>query len=202
MCLSKEWAASSSPSDLAWLASNLSFAWTFSLIQFRQILDVWTQIHNIGFRKTEFLSSPSKRLQCTHAGAEADDIDLFQPSRLQQCSHISAMRFIIHDANSTSKCGRDDAGIVSALGILLLHLFLLTSTTKLKMEKGGYSTSRKNLDCTHGYPSCSFFETSVCVNAYIIKIPISTYVIRLDCSNGFSNDALLFSLSANAVIMM
>ena len=65
-----------------------------------------------------------------------------------------------------------------------------------------YEPRRKNLDCTHEFPSCSFLETSICVNAYIIEITIFTYVVRLDCAIRLNNDALLFSLSANAVTMV
>ena len=62
---------------------------------------------------------------------------------------------------------------------------------------------RKNLDCTHAFPYCSLLETSICVNAYIVKFTLFTCVIRLDCTIGFSNAAaLLFSISANAVTMM
>ena len=81
-------------------------------------------------------------------------------------------------------------------------MLLLTSTTILKTENADYETSRKNLDCTHEFPSCSFLETSICVNAYIVVITIFTYVVRLDCSIRFNNDALLFFLSANAVTMV
>ena len=116
--------------------------------------------------------------------------------------NISIMRFTIHDANSASKCGRDVGGMVPTLGLSLRYLLMLTRTTKLKTEKADYEPSRKNLDCTHAFPFCSILETSICVNAHIVKITIFTYVIRLDCSIGFSNDALLFSLSVNAVTMM
>ena len=34
------------------------------------------------------------------------------------------------------------------------------------------------------------------------KIAIFAYVLRLDCSIGFNNEGLLFSLSANAVMMI
>ena len=73
-------------SGLACFASNSSFAWTFLSTQFCQTYEVWTQFHNLGFRKTKFLSSPSKRLRCIHIGAKADDNYLFQHSRLRQCA--------------------------------------------------------------------------------------------------------------------
>ena len=41
-------------------------------------------------------------------------------------------------------------------------------------EKADYEPSRKYLDCTHEFPSCSFLETLVCVNAYIVEITIFT----------------------------
>ena len=106
---------------------------------------------------------------------------------------ISTMRFLIQDAISASKCGKDDAGVDPALGLSLRHLLLLTITTKLKTEKGDYQPSRKNLDCTHEFPSYSFLETSICLNDYIVKITIFTYVASLGCSIGFNNDALLLS---------
>ena len=126
----------------------------------------------------------------------------FSAGDFDRVPHISTMRFIIHDANSATKCVSDDAGIVPALGLSVRNFLMLTSTAKLKTEKADYEPSRNNPDCTHPYPSCSFHETSICVNAYIIKITIFTYAIRLDCSIGFSNDALLFSLSANEVTLM
>ena len=126
----------------------------------------------------------------------------FSAVNFDSVPHISTIIFIIHDANSARKFLRDDGGIVPALGLSLRHLLILTSTTKMKAEKTDYEPSRKTLDCTHVFPSCSFLETSICVNAYIVKIIIFANVIRLDCSIGFSNNALLFSLSANAVTMM
>ena len=75
--------------------------------------------------------------------------------------HFSTMRFPIHDANSASKGGRDDAGVASALGLSLRHLLVLKSTTELKTEKPDYQPSRKNLDCAHNFPSYSFLETSI-----------------------------------------
>ena len=53
---------------------------------------------------------------------------------------------------------------------------------------------QEKLDCTHEFPSYSFPDTSICVNAYFDKITIFTYVIRLESSIGFNNDALLVSL--------
>ena len=79
--------------------------------------------------------------------------------------HFSIMRFLIHDANSAFKCGRDDAGVAPAYGLSLRHLLVLTSTTKLNTEKSEYQPSRKNLNCTHEFPFCSFLETSIYVNA-------------------------------------
>ena len=67
----------------------------------------------------------------------------------------------------------------------------------LKMENADYEPSRKNLDCTHEFPSCSFLETSVCVNSYIVEITIFGCDVRLDCLLGFNNDAVLLSLLAN-----
>ena len=75
--------------------------------------------------------------------------------------HISTMIFKTHDANSACKCGRDDAGVAPALGLSLRHLLVLKSTAKLKTEKPDYQPSRKNLDCAHEFPSCSFLETSI-----------------------------------------
>ena len=112
--------------------------------------------------------------------------------------HFSTMRSLIHDANSASKCGRDDAGVAPALGLSLRHLLVLKSTTKLKTENPDYQPSRKNVDCAHEFPSCSFLETSIWVNAYIVEIAIFACVVRLDCSIWFYNDALLLSLSVNA----
>ena len=112
--------------------------------------------------------------------------------------HFSTMRFLVHDANSACKCGRDDAGVAPALGLSLRHLSVLKSTTKLKTEKHDYQPSRKNLDCAHEFPSCSFLETSIWVNAYIVEIAIFACVVRLYCSIWFYNDALLLSLSVNA----
>ena len=115
---------------------------------------------------------------------------------------ISTVRFLIHDPNSAFICGRDDGGIIPALRLSIRHMLMLTNTTKLKAEKADYEPSRKTLDFTHAFPSCSFLEISICVNAYIVKITLSTYVIRLYCSIEFCKDALLFSLSANAMTMM
>ena len=56
---------------------------------------------------------------------------------------LSTMRFLIYDAISTSKCGRDDAGVDPALGLSLRHLFVFTSTTKLKTEKAITSRAGK-----------------------------------------------------------
>ena len=100
--------------------------------------------------------------------------------------HISTVRFIIHDANSTSECGTDYAAVVPEFGLSSRYLLVLTNFTKLKTENVDYEPSRKNLDCAHAFPCCSFIETSICVNAHIVKITISTYVIRLDCLLGFS----------------
>ena len=75
--------------------------------------------------------------------------------------YISTMIFKTHDANSASKCGRDDAGVAPALGLSLRHLLVLKSTTKLKTENPDYQPSRKHLDCAHEFPSCSFLETSI-----------------------------------------
>ena len=116
--------------------------------------------------------------------------------------HISTMRFIIHDANYASECCRDIAGVAAALGLSLRHLLVLTSTAKLKTEKGVYQPWRKNLDCTHEFPSYAFLEISICLNDYIVKITIFTYDVRLGCSIVFNNDALLLPLSANAVTIM
>ena len=107
--------------------------------------------------------------------------------------HISTMRFIIHDTDSANKCSGDDAGVAAALGLSLRHLSVLTSTRKLKSEKAYYEPSRKILDCTHAFPSRSFLETSVCVNAYIVEITTFRYVARLDFSIGFNKEGLLFS---------
>ena len=43
----------------------------------------------------------------------------FSAVDFDMCAHISAMRFIIRDANSANNCGGDDAGIVLALGLSL-----------------------------------------------------------------------------------
>ena len=43
----------------------------------------------------------------------------FSAVDLDMCGHISAMRFVIRDANSANNCGSDDAGIATALGISL-----------------------------------------------------------------------------------
>ena len=75
--------------------------------------------------------------------------------------HFSTIKFHIHDANSASKCGRDDAGVAYARRLPLRQLLVLKSTTKLKKEKPDYQPSRKNLDCAHEFPSCSFLETSI-----------------------------------------
>ena len=90
--------------------------------------------------------------------------------------HLSTMRFIIHDANSMSKCDGDNTGVAPALWLSLRLLLVLTSTTKLKTENSYYLPSRKNLDCTHAFPSCSFLVTSISVSYYIAKITIFTYV--------------------------
>ena len=75
--------------------------------------------------------------------------------------HISAMILKTHDATSACKCGRDDAGVAPALELSLRHLLVLKSITKLKTEKPDYQPSRKNLDCVHEFPHCSFLETSI-----------------------------------------
>ena len=71
-----------------------------------------------------------------------------------------------------------------------------------KKQKAEYEPSRKNIDCTHEFPSCSSLETSACVNAYIVEIIIFAYEARLDCLIRFNNDALLFSLLANEGTMV
>ena len=43
----------------------------------------------------------------------------FSAVDFDMCAHISAMRFVIRDANSANNCGSDDAGIVPALGLSL-----------------------------------------------------------------------------------
>ena len=75
--------------------------------------------------------------------------------------HFSTMRFLVHNANSARKCGRDDAGVAPALGLSLRHLLVLKRTSKPKTEKPDYKPSRKNLDCAHEFPSCSFLDTSI-----------------------------------------
>ena len=90
----------------------------------------------------------------------------------------------------------------STWAIIIRLLLLLTSTTKLKKKKADYEPSKKSLDCTHEFASCSFLETSICVNAYIVDITIFAYDVWLDCLIGFNNDALLFSLPANAGTMV
>ena len=68
--------------------------------------------------------------------------------------------------------------------------------------KSRLKAEQENLDCAHEFPSCSFLETSVCVNAYIVEITIFAYDVRLDCLIGFNSDALLVSLLANAGTMV
>ena len=159
------WGASSSRSGLACSASNSSTAGTFVPLKLRQTHEVSTQFHNLGFRKTKFLSSPSKQLHIFMVVLEPTISCYFSAIDVDSVPHFSTMRFLIYDANSASKCCRDDEGVASALGLSLRHLLVLESTTKLKTEKPDYQPSRKNLDCAHEFPSCSFLETSICVNA-------------------------------------
>ena len=68
--------------------------------------------------------------------------------------------------------------------------------------KSRLRAEQENLDCAHEFPSCSFLETSVCVNAYIVEITIFAYDVRRDCLIGFNSDALLVSLLAKAGTMV
>ena len=43
----------------------------------------------------------------------------FSAVDFDMCAHISAMRFVVRDANDANNCGSDDAGIVAALGLSL-----------------------------------------------------------------------------------
>ena len=106
----------------------------------------------------------------------------FSAIDVDSAPHFSTMRFLIYDANSACKCGRDDTGVAPALGLSLRHLLVLTSTTKLNTETSDSQPSRKNLNSKHEFPYCSFLETSICVNAYIIEVAIFACVVRLDCS--------------------
>ena len=127
--------ASLSPSDLACFASNSSSAWTRLPILIRQAHEVWTPLHNHAFRKTKFLSSPSKQLHVIMVVLEPTISTYFSAIDVDSVPQLPTMRFIIHDANSMSKCGSDDAGVAPALALSLPHLLFLTSTTKLTTEK-------------------------------------------------------------------
>ena len=93
--------------------------------------------------------------------------------------HFSTTIFLIHDANSASKCGRDDAGVAPALGLSLRHLLVLTSTTKLKTEKPDYQPSRKNLQCTHEFPSARFLRHRYVSTLISYKLQYSRILLGL-----------------------
>ena len=144
----------------------------------RQTHEVSTQFHNLGFRKTKFLSSPSKQLHVFMVVLVPTISSYFSAIDVDSVPHFSTMRFIIYDANSACKCGRDDAGVTPALGLSLRHLLVLTSTTKLNTEKSDYQPSRKNLNCMHEFPSCSFLETSIDMCQRLNR---RNYNIRIRC---------------------
>ena len=137
----------------------------FLPLKIRQRHEVSTQFHNLGFRKTKFLSSPSKKSYVFMVVLEPTISSYFSAIDIDSVPHFSTMRFLIYDANSACECGRDDAGVAPALALSLRHLVVLTSTTKLNTEKADNLPRRKNLNCTHEFPSCSFLETSICVIA-------------------------------------
>ena len=107
----------------------------FLPLKIRQTHEVSTQFHNLGFRKTKFLSSPSKQLHVFIVVLVPTISSYFSAIDVDSVPHFSTMRFLMYDANSACKCGKDDAGVAPALGLLLRHLLVLTSTTKLNTEK-------------------------------------------------------------------
>ena len=115
--------------------------------------------------KPNIFSSLPKQLHVFMVVLEPTISSYFSAIDVDSAPHFSTMRFLIYDANSACKCGRDDTGVAPALGLSLRQLLVLKSTTKLKTENPDYQPSRKNVDCAHEFPSCSFLETSICVNA-------------------------------------
>ena len=111
--------------------------------------------------------------------------------------HFLTMRFLIHDANSASKCGRDDAGVAPAHGLSLRHLLVLKSTAKLKTENPITSRAGKISIARTNFFLLVFWDVDMS-HAYIVEIAIFACVVRLDCLIWIYNDALLFSLSVNA----
>ena len=188
--LSTKWGARSSPSVLACFVSNWSFVYSFLPIQIRQTHEVWTQFHNFELSKISFLSSRSKQLRWFHGRAKADDIDIFQRSRLRQLCPTSRTWDLIYAMH----IARENAAVMmqGSLSHLRYHYPTFVGVDEhheTEDEKADYEPSRKNLDCKHEFPSCSLLETSVCVNAYIVEITIFAYDFRLDCLIGFNSDA-------------
>ena len=175
-----EWGESSSPSGLACFASNSSFAWTFLLTQFRQNMKCELSFTILHLGKPNFSVVHQSDCGVFILVLKPTISTYFGTVDFDSVLHMSTMRLLY-----TMPMARANA--VEMMQRSFTHLgyhYDICWCWRAPWNWRRKSRLRAKQEKSRLHARISFLlvsETSICVNAYIVKITISTYVIRLDC---------------------